>query len=121
MMAGIWPWGSEEKCSGEVRVWDTTAGRDASRPARRHEPHSLGGISSAPDGRMLAAASREGVYLWDLAIPSLGRETISIGLTGAPGDGLKADSGHTGTGKKSNRGTATDLFSLVMVIVSSSF
>ena len=65
-------------------------------------------VAFAPDGRMLAAASREGVFFWDLANLSVTSEALAIGSTAESdrGDGKVAR--RTVRAGPSNRSTPGD-------------
>jgi hypothetical protein len=73
---------SDDAAPGEIRLWDTEA---------RQVGAVFRGIISrvrsrafAPDGRTLAAASREGVFVWYVPIPSPKRPTNSADSKGPP-------------------------------------
>jgi hypothetical protein len=105
---------SDYRATGEVRLWDKETGRD--RVVLRGEMRRVCSVTFAPNGRMLAAASREGVFLWDLAIPSQMRETIAVGPSGARRDGRQTDSRRSEKANKSNDWTRIDDFvSLLMI------
>jgi hypothetical protein len=94
---------SDDAAPCEIRLWDTEARQVGA--VFRGIISRVRSMAFAPDGRALAAACREGVFVWDLPIPSPERPTISAGPTGARSRAHDSDYLGTGTGKKSSRST----------------
>ena len=84
LMAGIWPWGRKNKLRRGARRSQTLGHEGRPRPCRSSSADEpLRSVAFAPDGRTLAAASREGVYLVGPLHPIIRAiETISIGADG---------------------------------------
>jgi WD domain, G-beta repeat len=105
---------SDDGAAGEVRLWDKETGRD--RFVFQGQMSRVCSVAFAPNGRTLAAASREGVFLWDFAIPAPKGETIAASPSGARRDGRQTDPRQAGRAKKSNRWTRTDEFVFWLMI-----
>jgi WD40 repeat protein len=99
---------------GEVRVWDTEAGRDC--VVLQAKMSRVRGVAFAPDGRAVVAATREGVFLWELPSPPLEGKATSGAAASEPGSGNSGSSPQAASGKPSKRSTnhAADIFLLVM-------
>src|SRR5262249_55962228 len=66
--------------SGQVRIWDWNTGRPLHAEPLQGPSHVLAGLAfRPPDGRLLAAADREQLKVWDVRS---GQEVLS--LRGAP-------------------------------------
>jgi WD40 repeat protein len=105
----------QASASGEVRLWDTEAGRD--RAVLRGSMTRVYAVAFAPDGRTLAAASPEGVFLWDLTGPFQEQDEIVTGSAGTPGagDSVGARRSERSQTSKSTRRSPDDRFWLVVV------
>ena len=70
---------------GEIILWDTESGRN--RLVLQAKMSRVRSLAFAPDGRAVVAATREGVFLWELLNHSLARAVASGGGATEPGNG----------------------------------
>jgi WD40 repeat protein len=90
---------------GEIRLWDTRSGRD--RMVLQAKMGRVRSVAFAPDGHAIVAATREGVFLWDLVIPSLEDKALSLsgGSEQEAGNGHVAQAQLPTTPQQANRST----------------
>jgi WD40 repeat protein len=101
---------------GEIRLWDTRSGRD--RIVLQAKMGRVRSVAFAPDGHAVVAATPEGVFLWDLVIPSLEHSAVSDGSLSEPVNGPVADVRRPTTAKQSDRLTPLEenLFLLTLAV-----
>jgi WD40 repeat protein len=105
---------------GEIRLWDTRSGRD--RIVLQAKMGRVRSVAFAPDGHAVVAATREGVFLWDLVIPSL--EDKALSLSG--GSALEGDNGdmahaHLPSAPKQTKQSTTPAEDLFLVAMTALF
>ncbi len=93
-----------EGAPGEVRLWDTETGQD--RVIFQEGMSRVHALAFTPDGRTLAGATRDGVFLWDI-VSSLEHR-------------LKIDASRLANGRRSNVliGSLEDLVWLLITVLS---
>ena len=99
---------------GEIRLWDTRSGRD--RFVLQAKMGRVRSVAFAPDGHAIVAATGEGVFLWDLLIPSPERSGISGESVSVSGNGQLADVRRPSTAKESKRPTTPAEKTLMLAI-----